>query len=78
MSTKIIYSKQALKFLRKLDKPSRVRILLAIEKLPQGDIKKLVNKAGFRLRVGDYRVIFDKDGNIIEVLEIGNRGEIYK
>lgn len=32
----------------------------------------------YRLRIGDYRVIFDNLGNIIEVLKINNRGEIYK
>jgi len=49
--------------------------------LPDGDVKKIKGyKDLFRLRVGDYRVIFtinDKD-LIIIVLTIGNRGEIYK
>ncbi|MFY9440510.1 MAG: type II toxin-antitoxin system RelE/ParE family toxin [Tepidanaerobacteraceae bacterium] len=49
--------------------------------MPDGDVKKIKGyKDLFRLRVGDYRVIFtinDKD-LIIIVLTIGNRGEIYK
>lgn len=35
------YSKQAIKFLSKQDKPTRIRIVGAINKLPQGDVKKL-------------------------------------
>ena len=49
--------------------------------MPDGDVKKIKGyKDLFRLRVGDYRVIFtinDKD-LIIIVLTIGNGGEIYK
>ena len=36
----INYSKQAIKFLGKQDKPTRIRIVEAISKLPQGDVKK--------------------------------------
>jgi len=32
----------------------------------------------YRLRIGDYRVIFDIIGNDIVVLRIGHRKEIYK
>lgn len=85
---RIKYSKDALKFLSTLDRKSVERIRKAIEGLAQkpqvGDIKPL---QGFgdkrkRLRVGSWRVIFreDTDGNleIIFVLAIGNRGDIYK
>lgn len=37
----IIYSKDAEKFLRKQTKQVQRRIILAIEKIPNGDIKKL-------------------------------------
>lgn len=75
----IRYSKKAEKFLRKQDAPARKRIATAIAKLPlEGDIKKLQGTYGYRLRVGDYRVIFDVNGIIIDIVEIGNRGQIYK
>ena len=74
----IKYSKQALKFLQKQDKTTQKRILKAINLLPLGDVKKLQNKSGYRLRVGDFRIIFDKDGNIIFIEKIDNRGQIYK
>ena len=33
---------------------------------------------GYRLRVGNYRVLFDVNGIIIDIIDIGNRGQIYK
>ncbi|MCD8089127.1 MAG: type II toxin-antitoxin system RelE/ParE family toxin [Clostridiales bacterium] len=59
------YSKQALKFLQKQDKPTRQRLIEAIDNLPMGDVKKLQGRNGYRLRVGNYRIIFDKFGNIL-------------
>lgn len=74
----IQYSKQSLKFLKKQDLPTRIRIVNAINILPKGDVKKLQGESGYRLRVGDYRILFDKNGNVIFITKIGNRGEIYK
>jgi mRNA interferase RelE/StbE len=85
---KVKYSKTALKFLKKLDAKSVSRILLAIEGLkddpPKGDIKQM---RGYqddrkRLRVGDWRIIYRYDLEqqlvIIFIIDIGNRGDIYK
>lgn len=74
----ICYSKQAEKFLRKQNQATRNRIIDAIHNLPSGDVKKLQGINGYRLRIGDYRVIFDKSGNIIYIEKINNRGQIYK
>ena len=74
----IRYSKQAAKFLKKQTKETQTRIINAVNNIPYGDIKKLTGTNFYRLRIGDYRVIFDNLGNIIEVLKINNRGEIYK
>lgn len=72
------YSKQAEKFLKKQDSVIRNRIINAIHRLPAGDVKKLQGRTGYRLRVGDYRVIFDKYGNVLYIERIDNRGQIYK
>lgn len=32
---------------------------------------------GFRLRVGDWRLIFDQEGETIIVMSVGHRREIY-
>ena len=75
----INYSRQAIKFLKHQDNNTKSRIINAINTLPDGDVKKLQGTASkYRLRVGDYRVIFDKQGNILYIEKIGNRGEIYK
>lgn len=60
----------------------RSRLLKAINQLPDvGDIKRLNPFHGlFRLRVGSFRIIFtvENDTLIVRVVEIGNRGDIYK
>lgn len=74
----IQYSKQALKFLTKQEKATRARITNAIERLPQGDVKKLQGLPYYRLRVGDYRVIFNRDGSVLEIVKIDSRGQVYQ
>ncbi len=81
MKYEIKIEKQAIKFISKQPKPHRERILKAIYQLPnEGDIKKLKGSDDtFRLRVGDYRVIYSVDGEalIVSVVDVGNRGQIY-
>jgi mRNA interferase RelE/StbE len=38
-----------------------------------GDVKRLVGRDGFRLRVGDYRVLFDEDQTTILAIAVGRR-----
>ena len=88
MNKEIRYSKNAIKFLSKLDKKSVSRIREAVEGLkndpPKGDIKAMMGYSDGRkrLRVGAWRVIYKIENEIILevicVLEIGNRGDIYK
>jgi mRNA interferase RelE/StbE len=78
---KIEFEKAALKFLKKQPKPQQIRILKAIEKLPDGDVKKIQGlNEWYRLRVGDYRIIYTIENDIllITVVNIGNRGQNYK
>lgn len=82
MQYKIEFDKRAIKFISKQPKPQRERLFRAISILPlSGDIKAMQGHPGyFRLRVGDYRVIYTVDNNvlIVRVIEVGNRGDIYK
>ena len=85
---KIRYSKNAMKFLNKLDKISVLRIVAGIEGLtlkpPAGDIKVMqgLKDGTMRLRVGSWRVLYrygeENALEILLVLDIGNRGDIYK
>ncbi len=43
----------------------------------QGDVKRLKGRAGSRLRVGDWRIIFYTEGNVHVVVAVGHRREIY-
>ena len=75
----ILYDKSVLKYLRKLTDDTQVRLEKAINGIPTGDIKLLRGYPNmYRLRVGDIRVIFKRDGNNIYVLRIGPRGDVYK
>lgn len=75
---KIQYSKEALKFLKKQDRPTKIRITNAINNLPSGDVAKLQGRSGYRLRVGSYRIIFTTDGIVLMIEKIDNRGQVYK
>ena len=84
MSYRIEIAKPAAKFIRRLPAPDKERVLKAIHKLPdEGDIKQMKGQKAhgcFRLRVGDYRVIYSVDHGklVVYVVDAGNRGEIYK
>jgi len=72
----------AAKYLKRMNQPDKGRIVRGLEKLaldpPQGDIKTLEGKDGYRLRVGGYRVLFDIEENMILVYDIAPRGQAYK
>jgi len=75
------YSKEAEKFILSQGKTSALRLYHAIEKLPLGDVKRLLgakNPPLYRLRIGDYRVIFCSEFDQITVLRVDNRGDVYK
>ena len=84
----IRYDKAALKFLKSLPQKLRMSIREAISGLTQkpqeGDIRPLQGyKDGrLRLRVGKYRVIYrytqEGEVEILVIMEIGSRGDIYK
>ena len=75
---KPIYSKRAAKAINKINNPYKQNIKEAIEKLPAGDIRKLQGyNIAYRLRVGDYRILFDMDG-YIEIIDVLPRGSAYK
>lgn len=81
MTYKINIKKKAQKFIDKQDKNQQLRLYKAIYNLPNGDIKQLKGYTTiYRLRVGEYRVIFEWVENeiVIDVTDAGNRGDIYK
>lgn len=81
MEYTIKLTKKAKKFIKSQQPKQQERLLKSIAKLPaEGDIKPLSGKQNaYRLRVGDYRVIYEVEHSIllVTVLDIGNRGQIY-
>lgn len=85
---KIVYSKDSLKFLAKAEKSTVARIRAAIDGLTQtpavGDIKIMqgYSDGRMRLRVGKYRIIYKYDSSgeleVLMIMDIGSRGDIYK
>lgn len=51
--------------------------LMAFARTGQGDVKRLKGRAGVRLRVGDWRIVFYVEGDSIIVAAVGHRREIY-
>ena len=83
----IVYSKSAEKFLDKLQDKDKKKILDKIFLLSDEnananlDIKYLINSENeYRLRVGNYRIIYTKHFNvlIIEIIKIADRKDVYK
>ena len=80
---KVIFTQRALKDLENIDKKEQHRIagkLKLYAKEPLGNARKLVSpKIGtYRFRIGEYRAIFDIDGENIVILRLGHRKNIYK
>ena len=75
----IRYTKTAVKNIEVLDKTSKQRIKTSIEKLPFGDIKKLNGyQNDYHLRVGNFRVLFSLEHDIIIIKDVLPRGQAYK
>jgi mRNA interferase RelE/StbE len=77
-------SKRAQKQLDKLSDAVAEPIFQAIEKLgdnprPHG-CKKLKGRNGYRIRIGDYRVIYEIFDStlLVDVIDLGHRRDIYE
>ena len=84
---KLIFTNKALKSLKAIPKRDALQILEKLEELSTDpdsarNAKRLHSHpiAVFRLRIGDYRVLFDKEDTlrIIEVIDLGHRKYIYE
>lgn len=82
---RIELTRDALRALAKLDKPVRRRVQGAIDRLaddphPAGMIALRGAPGAFRIRVGDYRVIYvlRDDLLLVVVIDIGHRRDVYR
>ena len=78
----IEWKEHALQNIEKLESSIARRILKKVDELSENpfskDIKRLKGCNDFRLRVGDYRVIFAIEQNIIQILKVGHRKNVYE
>lgn len=81
---KLIYHKDAVKFLAKQEKVAQERIAQGMKGLlvipPNGDIKTMKGRQGlYRLRIGSYRILFEiqHKEKIVYIQAIDFRGGIY-
>jgi len=80
------YWKAALKGLLKLPPKQRRRMTEALQAIADGrtveglDMQPLTNRTGQRLRIGQWRAIYQlrETELIVLVLDVGPRGDIYK
>jgi mRNA interferase RelE/StbE len=80
---RIEWIEAALEDMAALDKGIVRRVKRGVERFAEtgaGNVKKLqgVDPPEYRLRVGDYRVRFDVDGETIRVLRVRHRREAYR
>lgn len=80
----IEYTREARKTLARMPRNVREVVMSKIDGLARdpfgaANVKKLVGQPAYRLRVGDWRVIYDVDSGriVVRVLRIGPRGGVY-
>lgn len=85
MAYRVTYVASAAKALRKLDRQTARRILEALNALsddprPPGCIKLQGGEGELRIRIGDYRVVYDvvDDELVVLILRVGHRREVYR
>jgi mRNA interferase RelE/StbE len=82
----VSYSSEALRTLARMDRGIAKRLrakILALARNPlaaNNNVKKLVGIDGYRLRVGDWRVIYTLRHEVLTiiVIRVGHRREIYQ
>ncbi len=84
MSYTVIISRSVQKQLAKLSAEIQERIVESLAKLennpsPSGS-KKLKGRDGWRIRIGDYRVIYEINDQVLQVIVIhtGHRRDVYR
>lgn len=85
MSYRIVLTRQALKQLKKLESPQgklfrSVIDALADDPRPSGAAKLKGSENTYRVRVGDYRIVYTIQDNVllVTVIKVAHRREVYR
>ena len=79
-----VYSTSARKALRRMPRNQadlilgKIELLLSEPNVLARNVTNLVNEPGHRLRVGDWRVLFERKGDTVVVWNIAPRGSAYR
>jgi mRNA interferase RelE/StbE len=79
------WRKSTRKDLRRIPREAVFRIIAEVEKLaeepsPHGSEKLSGSERTYRIRVGDYRVVYEllRDANIVEIQRVRHRKDVYR
>jgi mRNA interferase RelE/StbE len=81
---RVVYASGALQALRRMPANTARTIRTKIEQYADdpaslaNNVKKLKGRPGYRLPVGDWRVLFEREGRDLTILAIGPCGGIYE
>ena len=81
MTYHVEFKPRALKDLKGLPVTESVRIVAKAEGLQndlEGDVKRLTHSSEYRLRVGNYRVLFEVEGPNVVIYRVRHRKDAYK
>lgn len=83
MNYRLVYTERAAKDIQRLNLPIRERIRKALLRYENDPLRyaeglRQSTLGSYRFRIGDYRVVFDLEGEEIVVLMVGHRREIYR
>jgi mRNA interferase RelE/StbE len=81
--SRIEWTEPAIDDLAALDKSPARRVKQAVERFAEsgvGDVKKLkaIDPPEYRLRVGDWRVLFEIEGEAVRILRVRHRSQAYR
>jgi mRNA interferase RelE/StbE len=79
------WRKSTRKDLRRIPREAVSRIVAGVEKLadeplPHGSEKLTGSERTYRIRIGDYRVVYEllRDAKIVEIQRVRHRKDVYK
>ena len=78
---RIVWTDAARADVRRLDKPTAMRILAALDRFVrtgEGDVKALHGREELRLRIADYRLFFTVTDDAFEIRRVLHRREAYR
>ena len=83
MNARLVYTRRATKDIERLEESVKRRLETALMRYKEDPMKYAErisdpHLGSYRFRIGDYRVIFDLEGEEIVVLRVGHRRDIYR